>query len=82
MDAKQIISKHGGKVVESYMLINNWGYVVEYHGTRYDVRRWANCYGSDIGWRADPLDYRKRYNKQFVASLNRDLNSYRLNTEW
>ena len=54
MNAREIIKKHGGKVIDHYSLISNWGYIVmREDATYYDVRRWANCYGSDIGWGVD-----------------------------
>ena len=36
--------------VNSYTLVNNWGWTFEKNGKHYDLRRWVNCYGVDLGW--------------------------------
>ena len=83
MNAKEIIKKHGGQIVGSYMLVNNWGYDVKYNGTEYDVRRWANCYGSDCGWGVMWLSNKGGdRDEQWMRALDKDLNNYEINGEW
>ena len=36
--------------VKPYYLINNWGWTFEKGGKHYDLRRWVNCYGADLGY--------------------------------
>lgn len=36
--------------VKPYTLVNNWGWTFEKNGKHYDLRRWVNCYGVDLGW--------------------------------
>lgn len=83
MNAREIIEKHGGKIVESYMLVNNWGHIVEYNGATYDVRRWANCYGADCGWGVSWLSNKGGdRDDEWLNELDKDLNNYDLNGEW
>lgn len=84
MNAREIIKKHGGKIVDEYSLINNWGYIVMIpDGTQYDVRRWANCYGSDCGWGVCHMQSRGgKSDENWVKAISRDLNDYELNSEW
>lgn len=78
--ATQIIKRHGGEVVKGYELISNWGYTVMYKGTRYDVRRWANCYGSDCGWGVHHIDGED--DAEWRQALRKDLNNHEINSEW
>lgn len=41
---------NGVSEVEYYTLINNYGATFKKNGKKYDLRRWANCYGVDCGW--------------------------------
>lgn len=43
--AKAVLEKHGATNLESYTLINNFGWTFDMDGRRYDARYWANCYG-------------------------------------
>lgn len=36
--------------IKTYTLINNYGAYFKKDGVKFDLRRWANCYGTDIGW--------------------------------
>lgn len=36
--------------VKPYTLVNNWGCTFVKNGKHYDVRRWINCYGVDLGY--------------------------------
>lgn len=36
--------------VKYYALVSNWGWTFEKNGKHYDLRRWENCYGEDLGW--------------------------------
>ena len=36
--------------VKPYSLVNNWGCTFVKNGKHYDVRRWVNCYGADLGY--------------------------------
>lgn len=51
-DVKKIIEKHGGREIEYYTLINNYGYRFKLNGVNCDLRYWANCYGVALDyWR-------------------------------
>lgn len=80
MNAREIIAKHNGAITESYMLVNNHGYVIKHRGRKYDVRRWRNCYGSDCGWGVMCLD--GQVEPTWKSKLLKDLNDTELNTEW
>ena len=83
MDAREIIAKHHGKVTKSYSLISNWGYTVTHKGSTYDVRRWANCYGSDCGWGVMWISSKGgEKDEAWIEALEKDLNNYELNNEW
>lgn len=83
MTAKEIIQQHKGKIADSYYLINNFGYVVSYKRTKYDVRRWRNCYGSDCGWEVMWLNHcGGEPDKAWIEELTKDLNNHKLNTTW
>ena len=46
------LKRYGAKDIESYDLINNYGYRFTIDGVKYDIRFWANCYGTAINkWR-------------------------------
>ena len=51
----------GVKKVEPYSLINNWGVRFTKNGKSYDLRRWVNCYGCDLGWGIDGLGSDKSF---------------------
>ena len=54
--AKEIINQFGAQDIKGYCLVNNYGYVFEKDGRRYDARFWANCYGaSPMAWRVMTL---------------------------
>ena len=36
--------------VKPYSLVNNWGCTFMKNDKHYDVRRWVNCYGVDLGY--------------------------------
>lgn len=40
----------GVEDVKPYTLINNYGWTFTKNGKHYDLRRWVNCYGADLGW--------------------------------
>lgn len=46
MKAKEIIEQVGVQNLKGYCLVNNYGYIFEKEGRRYDARFWANCYGA------------------------------------
>lgn len=48
MEAKEILEKYGASNIESYMLVNNYGYMFDLDGIRYDARFWANAYGVSL----------------------------------
>lgn len=51
MNSKQVLESLknlGAENIESYFLINNYGYDFEYEGRKYDIRYWANCYGAAL----------------------------------
>lgn len=47
---KEVIIKHGGNVVDEYVLVNNDGYIFELEGNRYDARHWRNVYGVTVNY--------------------------------
>ena len=36
--------------IKTYTLVNNYGAYFKKDGVKFDLRRWANCYGADCGW--------------------------------
>lgn len=36
--------------IKTYTLVNNYGADFTKDGVKFDLRRWANCYGADCGW--------------------------------
>lgn len=36
--------------IKPYTLINNYGVTFTKNGKKYDIRRWANLYGANMGW--------------------------------
>ena len=51
IELKGILEKIDGvSNVKPYGLVNNWGCMFEKNGKRHDLRRWANCYGADLGF--------------------------------
>lgn len=43
----------GVENIEIYYLVNNYGATFTKNGVKFDLRRWANCYGVDLGWGVD-----------------------------
>ena len=83
MTAEEIIQQHKGKITYPYFLVNNFGYIVSYKRTKYDVLRWRNCYGSDCGWKVMWLRRRGgEPDKIWISELEKDLNNPELNTTW
>ena len=33
-----------------YYLVNNYGFLFEVNGIRYDLRKWNNCYGDEVSY--------------------------------
>lgn len=48
MDYKKVLEGFGATEIESYNLVNNYGYRFTINGNRYDIRFWANCYGVEV----------------------------------
>lgn len=83
MTAREIIQQHKGKITYPYFLVNNFGYIVSYKRTKYDVRRWRNAYGSDCGWEVMHLNHLGgTADDAWVEELTKDLNNHKLNTDW
>lgn len=47
---KELKAIEGVEDVKSYTLVNNYGFTFVKNGKHYDIRRWKNCYGADLGW--------------------------------
>lgn len=47
---KEVIIKHGGNIIDEYVLINNDGYIFELEGNKYDCRHWRNVYGVEVNY--------------------------------
>lgn len=60
---EQELRNAGCENVDSYMLVNNYGYTFIKDGIKYDLRHWLNCYGADVnywsldGHQIDSKDY-------------------------
>ena len=56
--------------VDSYQLVNNYGYHIDYKGHRFDLRHWLNVYGE----RFDYWDIWCNTNKQTMSKhVKRDI---------
>ena len=54
---EDIITRNGGKVLEHYSLVSNYGTVFELNGKRHDARHWLNCYGAEVNhWGVTPTN--------------------------
>lgn len=54
---RQAIVNNGGKIVKEYVLVSNYGYIVEVDDKKYDIRHWLNVYGASCDiWSALPED--------------------------
>ena len=40
------LKKYGAKDIKGYCLVSNYGYTFTIDDAKYDIRFWANCYGS------------------------------------
>lgn len=47
---ERLKSIKGVSNVKYYTLVYNWGWTFEKNGLHYDLRRWVNCYGVDLGF--------------------------------
>ena len=47
---EKLKSIKGVSNVKYYTLVDNWGWTFEKNGLHYDLRRWVNCYGVDLGF--------------------------------
>ncbi len=75
--ATEIITKYGGKEVEGYCLISNYGYRFLLGGIECDARFWANSYGCYIGrWEVFTLTDCSDEVKALTRDIARDLNEY------
>lgn len=59
-EAKKVLEKHGATIIDGYMLINNYGWVFELGGKKYDARFWANSYGCELNvWGVTSMNRRE-----------------------
>lgn len=60
--SKEIINDlskiQGVENIEIYYLVNNYGATFTKNGVKFDLLRWANCYGVDCGWGVDVHDHK------------------------
>lgn len=61
---EQELRNAGCENVESYMLVNNYGYTFTKGGLKFDLRHWLNCYGEDVNYFS--LDARNPDTKEYV----------------
>lgn len=47
---KMMLEAAGCKEVELYCLVENYGYTFVKGNTKYDLRRWVNCYGEAVDY--------------------------------
>lgn len=47
---KKLSGLEGLSEIKHYTLVNNYGCTFVKNGKHYDLRRWINCYGVDLGW--------------------------------
>ena len=53
---KEFLENKGIEIIESYNLVNNYGFIISYKNYKFDLRYWANCYGVALNkWCADYL---------------------------
>jgi hypothetical protein len=68
---RQAIVNNGGEIVDSYSLVNNYGYIIMVDGNKYDVRHWLNVYGASCNiWTATPDDNNQKINAILEALRN------------
>lgn len=61
---EQELKNAGCENVESYMLVNNYGYTFAKGDVKFDLRHWLNCYGEDVNYWS--LDGHKIGTKEYV----------------
>lgn len=45
---REVLAANGATNIEEYSLVNNYGFVFDLDGKKYDARFWANCYGTAL----------------------------------
>lgn len=50
LNKEQELKNAGCENVDSYMLVNNYGYTFTKGDVKYDLRHWLNCYGEDVDY--------------------------------
>ena len=61
---EQELRNAGCENVESYMLVNNYGYTFTKGDVKFDLRHWLNCYGEDVNYWS--LDGHKIGTKEYI----------------
>lgn len=69
----ELLKSIGCENVDSYMLVNNYGYTFTKGDLKFDLRHWLNCYGADVNyWSLDAHNilYTKDYVKLEKGTFN------------
>lgn len=56
--------------IKQYCLINNYGATFTKGGIKFDLRRWANCYGADMGWGVSVHGHKGFFSNKYDECIN------------
>lgn len=72
---QDLLRNAGCENVDSYMLVNNYGYTFTKGDVKFDLRHWLNCYGADVDYWS--LDGHKIGTKDYVKlDNNKSFNTF------
>lgn len=71
---KEIIERNNAKIIDTYNLVNNYGYKILFNNNEYDLRHYLNIYGQEVNyWEVSGKCKASEEDKKILIDLEKEL---------